>query len=162
MNIRSIAALFLVTPLSGVASAEMLLERKLPTSIAAEIAQYAVQICAADGYSVSASVVDKSGAFLALTRSDNAAPHTVESSRRKAFTALSMGQTTTQVVAYIQKNPASAQLAAIDGFLMLGGGVPIAVGGELIAAVGVGGAPGGDLDEACAVKAIERVQARLK
>jgi uncharacterized protein GlcG (DUF336 family) len=48
------------------------------------------------------------------------------------------------------------------GFLTLGGGVPIKVGDEVIGAVGVGGAPGGHLDEACAVAAIKQVEAKLK
>jgi uncharacterized protein GlcG (DUF336 family) len=46
-----------------------------------------------------------------------------------------------------QKNPAGANLVYMPGFLLLGGGVPIKVGNEVIGAVGVGGAPGGHLDE---------------
>ena len=41
-------------------------------------------------------------------------------------------------------------------------GVPIKVGNETIGAVGVGGAPGGHLDEQCAVAALERVKEQLK
>ena len=46
--------------------------------------------------------------------------------------------------------------------LLLGGGVPVKVGNETIGAVGVGGAPGGHLDEQCAVAAIAKVQDLLK
>ena len=50
----------------------------------------------------------------------------------------------------------------IPGYLLLGGGVPVKVGNEVIGAVGVGGAPGGHLDEQCAVAGIAKVQDSLK
>jgi uncharacterized protein GlcG (DUF336 family) len=62
----------------------------------------------------------------------------------------------------IAKNPTAAELASIDGFLVLAGGMPIKVGNATIGAIGVGGAPGGQFDEACAVAAISKVQAQLK
>jgi len=62
----------------------------------------------------------------------------------------------------IQKNPAAANLALIDGFLILGGGVPIRVGDEVIGAIGVGSAPGGQLDEQCANAGIDKIRERLK
>ncbi|MGA9008185.1 MAG: heme-binding protein, partial [Xanthobacteraceae bacterium] len=38
----------------------------------------------------------------------------------------------------------------------------IKAGGEAIAAIGVGGAPGGDLDEACAKAGLDKISDRLK
>jgi len=38
----------------------------------------------------------------------------------------------------------------------------VKVGNDVIGAIGVGGAPGGHLDEQCAVAAIERAQDLLK
>ena len=61
-----------------------------------------------------------------------------------------------------QKNPAAANLVYIPGFLLLGGGVPIKVGNEVIGAVGVGGAPGGNFDEQCAMVALDKVRDQLK
>ena len=61
-----------------------------------------------------------------------------------------------------QKNPAAANLVYIPGFLLVGGGVPIKVGNEVIGAVGVGGAPGGHLDEQCAVAGIDKAKELLK
>lgn len=163
MIIRSTSALAAITlaTLAGTASAQALQEKNLPMSVAAEIAQQAVQACAADHYNVAVTVLDRTGVARAVLRADNAGLHTVDASRRKAFTALSTRTPTTKMAENIQKNPALAQLTAIDGFLVLGGGVPIKAGDEVIGAVGVGGAPGGHLDEACALKAIEKVQAKL-
>jgi len=61
-----------------------------------------------------------------------------------------------------QKNPAAANLVYIPGYLLLGGGVPVKAGNEVIGAIGVGGAPGGHLDEQCAVAALAKVQDQLK
>ena len=61
----------------------------------------------------------------------------------------------------VQKNPAAATLVHIPGFLLVGG-VPIKVGNEVIGAVGVGGAPGGHLDEQCAMTALEKIKDQLK
>ncbi|MCY1310749.1 hypothetical protein D9M70_609740 [compost metagenome] len=62
----------------------------------------------------------------------------------------------------IQKNPAAAQMVSIPGFLVLAGGVPVRIGDETIGAVGIGGAPGGNLDEACAVEALDALKDKLK
>jgi uncharacterized protein GlcG (DUF336 family) len=40
--------------------------------------------------------------------------------------------------------------------------VPVKVGNDTIGAVGVGGAPGGHLDEQCAMAAIEKVKGQLQ
>jgi uncharacterized protein GlcG (DUF336 family) len=50
----------------------------------------------------------------------------------------------------------------IPGYLLLGGGVPVKVGDEVIGAVGVGGAPAGHLDEKCAMAGIASVQDMLQ
>jgi uncharacterized protein GlcG (DUF336 family) len=148
--------------LTSAASAEVLKENNIPLDIAVELAQSAVSACAADGYNVSAAVVDRAGVVRALLRADNAGPHTVNAARDKAFTSVSARIPTSVMVENIQKNQGAAQLVAIDGFLVLAGGVPVKMGKETIGAVGVGGAPGGHLDEACANAAIAKVQDQLK
>jgi uncharacterized protein GlcG (DUF336 family) len=42
------------------------------------------------------------------------------------------------------------------------GGVPIKAGNEIIGAIGVSGAPGGDKDEACANAGIAKIEDLLK
>jgi len=41
--------------------------------------------------------------------------------------------------------------------LLLGGGIPVCVGKELVGAMGVAGSGGGEQDESCATKAAEIV-----
>ena len=49
----------------------------------------------------------------------------------------------------------------VSGILVLNGGVPIRAAGSLLGAIGVSGTPGGEKDETCALKALEKVQERL-
>ncbi|MDX8521719.1 GlcG/HbpS family heme-binding protein [Mesorhizobium dulcispinae] len=151
-----------VALLSSGASAEVLQERNMPMDIALELAQGAVKACAAHNYNVSAAVVDRAGVLRALLRADNAGVHTPDAARRKAYTAVSARTPTSAMAKNVQDNPGAAQLAAIDDFLILAGGVPVKIGNETIGAVGVGGAPGGNLDEACALAAIEEIEGKLK
>lgn len=144
------------------AQAELLTEKNIPSNLAVQMASNAVQACAADKYNVSAAVVDRAGVLRALVRADNAGPHTVESARAKAFTSASSRRATSQLAESAASNPASAQLVNIPGFLALGGGVPIMAGDVMIGAIGVGGAPGANLDEACAVAAINQAAEELK
>lgn len=146
---------------STTASANLLQEQNIPLNLAVDIAQNAIESCTKQQYSVSAAVVDREGVLRALLRADNAAIHTPDAARRKAYTAASMRSVTSTIVKNVQ-NPGAAQLTAIDDFLVLAGGVPIKVGNETIGAVGVGGAPSGDFDEACAQAALKQVADQLK
>jgi uncharacterized protein GlcG (DUF336 family) len=138
-------------------------ERNMSLDLANQIAAATVAACQANGYAVTAAVVDRAGGLRALHRADNAGPHTLEaSSQAKAYTSASAKNTTLAMMEGAQKNPAAANLVHIPGFLLLGGGVPIKVGNEVIGAVGVGGAPGGHLDEQCAVAALDKVKDLLK
>jgi len=137
-------------------------ERNVSLELANQIAAGAVSACAANGYAVAATVVDRAGTVRAIQRADNAGPHTLGSSQQKAYTSASAKSPTQAMMEGAQKNPGAANLVYLPGFLLLGGGVPIKVGNETIGAVGVGGAPGGHLDEQCAVAAIAKVQDALK
>ena len=148
--------------LAGAARADVLTERNMPLDIAVEAAQAAVDACAAKKFNVTAAVVDRAGILRAVLRADRAGPHTVDSAMRKAFTAASMRAPTMKIAENVAKNPAASQLTTIQGFLILAGGVPVKAGEETIGAIGVGGAPGGDIDDECARAGIEAVSAKLK
>ena len=128
-------------------------ERNMSLELANQIASATIAACQANGYAVSATVVD---------RADNAGPHTLGASQQKAFTSASAKATTMAMMEGAQKNPAAATLVYIPGFLLVAGGVPVRVGTEVIGAVGVGGAPGGHLDEQCAMAGIDKVKELLK
>lgn len=137
-------------------------EKNISLELANQLAAASVAACATNGYNVAATVVDRAGVVKAVQRADNAGPHTLASSQQKAFTSASAKNTTLAIMESAQKNPAAANLVNIPGYLLLGGGVPLKVGNEVIGAVGVGGAPGGNLDEQCALVAIEKIKDQLK
>ncbi|MEO7242202.1 MAG: heme-binding protein [Variovorax sp.] len=137
-------------------------EKNMSLELANQIAAASVAACQAKGYAVAATVVDRAGSVRAVQRADNAGPHTLAASQQKAFTSASAKSNTLAMMEGAQKNPGAANLVNIPGFLLLGGGVPVKVGSEVIGAVGVGGAPGGNLDEQCAVAALEKVADQLK
>lgn len=137
-------------------------EKNMTLGLANQIAAAAVSACQANGYAVTATVVDRAGGVRAVHRADNAGPHTLAASERKAFTSASAKNNTTAMMEVAQKNPGAANLAHIPGFLLLGGGMPVKVGNEVIGALGVGGAPGGHLDDQCVVAALDSVKEQLK
>jgi len=148
---------------TGLAQAEgVRTEKNLSLELANQIAAGAVAACQASGYAVTATVVDRAGGVRAVQRADNAGAHTLAASQQKAWTSASAKNTTLAMMEGAQKNPAAANLVDIPGFLLLGGGVPVKVGNEVIGAVGVGGAPGGQLDEQCALAALDKVKDALK
>jgi len=162
IKIRFAATAVVLALVPAAAGAQVLQERNMPLAIAQEIAQATVEACAAKNFNVAATVVDRAGVIRAVLRADRAGPHTIAASRDKAFTAASARNVTSAIAESAEKNPAARHLASIEGFLLLGGGVPVKVGDEVIGAVGVGGAPGGHLDEECANAGIEKVKTKLR
>lgn len=136
-------------------------QTSLGTSLAVELAQAAVAACSTDGYNVAAAVTDRSGVLLAFVRAENAGAHTANASTAKAFTSASSRTPTSTMAENVAKNAGAAGLVDIPGFLVLAGGVPVKAGSATVGAIGVAGAPGGNLDEACANKAIEKLSSRL-
>lgn len=137
-------------------------ERNISLDLANQMAAAGVAACQEKGYAVAVTVVDRAGVVRAVQRADNAGPHTLEASRAKAFTSASAKNATQAMMEMSQKNPGAANLGDIPGFLLLGGGVPVKAGNEVIGAVGIGGAPGGHLDEQCALAALDKVKDALK
>ncbi|MCB1676490.1 MAG: heme-binding protein [Halioglobus sp.] len=151
--------LSLLVLVSGGVQAQIINITALSTDGARQLVTEGLKQCASDGYHVSVAVVDASGALKALARSDQAGPHTVESARKKAFTAVSLGETTVELADLVADKPnlAAALSNMHPDILILGGGIPVRYNGQLVAGIGVGGAPGGELDEACAKAAVKAV-----
>ena len=132
----------------------------LPLDLALDAASTALAACEADGYRVTVAVVDRSGVEKVVLKGDGAGPHTIGSSVGKAFTSASMGRPTGDLAAAIAQNPELDELKAMDErILILAGGLPIEIEGEIVAGIGVGGAPGGNLDAACAQAGIDQITA---
>jgi len=136
-------------------------EKNVSMKMALMIIEGTLEQCTKDGYKVSIVIVDKAGNVAASLRGDGTNPHTMEFGRLKAYTARTRGQTSQEFKTLTDK-PESAYLKQIPNVVAVGGGVPIKVGNEVIGAVGVSGAPGGEKDEACAMAGIAKVAGSLQ
>lgn len=149
------AAALVAGSISLTAQADALNQKNLSLAQANALATSAIQACVAKNYQVTVTVVDRAGVVKAVQRTDNAGPHTVKASEMKAYTALSAKNASGKVMDAAQSNAGAQNMRDIPGFLLLAGGLPVKEGDEVIGAIGIGGAPGGHLDEACAQAAID-------
>jgi uncharacterized protein GlcG (DUF336 family) len=138
----------------------------VPASLAVEASMEAIRACEANGYKVSATVVDTSGEVRAFVKGDHSTTHTKETSFRKAYTVATMGpvfgfDALGVWVERLKSNPSAPALASVPNIIVLPGAVALKAKGEIVAALGVGGAPGGEKDEACAVAGLAKIQDRL-
>ncbi len=143
------------------AHAELLTEKSLSTGIALTIAQTAYETCAQQGYHVSVHVVGREGQLLVAIRGDGSSPHTLENSLRKAYTARTFRTPSGEFAQRVKDNPTTSAVF-LEHVIAAQGALPIKLGDEVLGAVGVSGAPGGDKDEACSKAGIDKAAAELK
>ncbi|MBP0453809.1 MULTISPECIES: heme-binding protein [unclassified Kitasatospora] len=116
----------------------------LTIEAATKAAQATLDAANKAGQHVSVAVVDRDGITRVLLKGDGAGPQSPESAERKAFTAVSWNAPTSELAKRLAQAP---NLKDIPGTLFLAGGAPVQAKGAPIAAIGVAGAPSGDLDE---------------
>ena len=132
------------------------------SAVAVEMAQTAVAACAANGYKVTAVVLNSAGVLKVQISADGAPDMTGQVGVRKAFTVITFKSPSGAVGDKAKTDSALADRSKADPKLITwAGGEPLMVGGDLIGALGVSGAPGGDKDDACAMAAIAKVQGKL-
>ena len=137
--------------------------RAIETALALELAQTAIARCTENGYTVAVSIVDADGLMKLFLDKDGASKGAVETAPKKAVTALKLKAKNSDIMEKMATDKAlEAKINADQSLFVRAGGVPLMVGSDIIGAVGVGGAPGGDKDEACALAGIDKVKARMK
>jgi uncharacterized protein GlcG (DUF336 family) len=131
-------------------------QNRITAGASSDAVRAALAKCQADKLPfVTVALVDRFGTVQALLRGDNAAEHTIEAAKQKAYTAAAFGAPTSELAKRINGNGPS--IAGLTGTLFLAGGVPLKVNGVSVAGIGVGGAPDGNLDEACATAGAEAI-----
>lgn len=141
--------------------AQLIEQKALSMPMALTIAQTAVESCKASGYNVSVHVLGREGQVLVALRGDGSSPHTFENSLRKAYTARTFKSPSGEFAQKVRDNPAMGQVH-LANIVATQGGLPIAVGDDVIGGVGVSGAPGGEKDEVCAKAGLDKVAAQLR
>ncbi|MCW3839521.1 heme-binding protein [Micromonospora yasonensis] len=147
VTINANAAESAVAPSAGATAArsDVVANPSLDIDAALRAAEATLKAAEKGGHRVTVVVLDRSGDVQVQLKGDGAGPQTAESAKRKAFTAASFGQPTSALAGRVTGQ--GATLRDIPGTLFLAGGVPVTVDGLVVGAIGVGGAPSGDLDE---------------
>jgi uncharacterized protein GlcG (DUF336 family) len=143
------------------AHAALIMHRDMSLSTAVAIAEGAVAACAEKGYAVSAVVVDRDGETIVEMRGDDAAPHTMENARRKAYTAMTFRQPTAEYAKKLQDpNSVAHQQVTLPNVIAIPGGQPIKIDNQVVGGVGASGSPG--VDDDCVNAALDKVKDQLK
>jgi len=134
--------------------------RALSMELANKLAMTAARHCTKMGYQVSVAVTDRSGKLLAFNRNPLSGSHTIDVAILKAATAASFQTPTIDMMKGFEG------LKGAPGVLLVGGGVPLRIGGHMYGAIGVSGAPAkkrsGDVDDDCARKGIAAVKEQIE
>jgi uncharacterized protein GlcG (DUF336 family) len=159
--ISRVALIAAACAFSAPVNAQLLMHKDLTAGMAITMAQTALATCTANGYRVSVAVLGRNGEIIVQVRGDGTGPHTMENSMRKAYTARTFRVPSGEIVQRLKDNPQFFGIH-LTNVIAAQGGLPINVGDDVIGAVGVSGAPGGEKDEACAKSGIDKVAAELK
>ncbi|MEA2929505.1 MAG: hypothetical protein QOG38_1933, partial [Hyphomicrobiales bacterium] len=82
----------------------------------------------------------------------------IDVATNKAWTALTFRQDTLSIGQASRPDGPAAPVRHFARVVVMGGGVPIEAAGNLLGAIAVSGAPGGEADEACAKAGIEAIR----
>lgn len=158
----AIAVIGCTTNVIAASSNLVLQQPNVSLKLANELIDATMAACHAEGKSAVVAVVDRGGNLIALQRDDSVGPHNTDAAVRKAFTALSTKTPSRTLANNARANPDSSNLNTINDLLLIGGGVPLKFGNDVIGAIAAGGAGGAMQDESCALKGIEKVMPKYK
>ena len=143
--------------------------QQLSAALANELVGDTVAICASRGYKVWAVVVNLDGVRIALLRGDGAPIHSQDNAYFKAYSASSLtlgrNESSTKELAdrMAKATPSNVPYTQLPNTTFGQGAIVIRnAEKQIIGSIGVSGAPGGQLDEACAREALAKIQDRIK
>ena len=133
-------------------------------ALALEAVQTAEAACHAKGYKVTALIVDFHGALIALLSGDGASYKTLDFAAYKAATVMKFKVASRVVSDRADHDPALVAQLKADPKINAAhiGALPIMAGGEMIGAIAVSGAAGGENDEACAKAGVDKIVSRVR
>jgi uncharacterized protein GlcG (DUF336 family) len=162
-SIIVVGGLSLATTSTPAFADDVLTTHRLSAELASAVVSEAVASCARQGYAETVVVVDADGVRQAVLRGDRAGSHSLDSANDKAYTAASFKSDTSALVERAKTVPGfSALFTQLPHLVLFGGGIVIKLNDEVIGAIGAAGAPGANLDEACARAGLDKIRDRLR
>ena len=134
--------------------------KNIGLDLAKDLAAEAVSVCRKKGYQVSAAVVDRNGLLRVALRDDLAPRFTLQISEEKANLAVMAGTSSGDFRS--RRTDIRPEMNHLDGIIVMEGALEITAGGHRLGAIGVSGAPGGDIDEDCARAALDKYADRIE
>jgi len=134
----------------------------LDLQLAMRAALRAVEVCSEAGFQAGASVVDRFGVEQVTLRNNMGGAHVAEAARRKAWTAASFNQPSTELQS-LAGTGGEAGLNTMPGALATGVGLPIvSKSGALLGGIGVAGGGGSENEAKCAKAGLDAITEQLK
>lgn len=135
----------------------------IDSALAVNAAQVANEVCQALGFATTALIVDSAGVPVVMISTDGAAQLTQRLASGKAVTAVRLNMSSGEARRSAESDPAlrSRLVADPDMGPPRAGAFPIEVGGKILGAIAVSGAPTGVEEEPCARAGLAVIAERL-
>ena len=150
-------SLLLITARTSAAESPTYTVKMLTPETALKAAQAALAKCRKNDFQIAVAVVDRAGLVQVLLRDRFAGAHTPDTAVNKAWTSASFRQSSAALATETQAGKSMSGIRQLPKVVAAGGALPIEAGGNLLGAIGVSGAPGGEADEVCAAAGIKAI-----
>jgi uncharacterized protein GlcG (DUF336 family) len=132
--------------------------------VSIEAAKIAQATCLKNGYKTTVTVVDSAGVPVVVLSGDGAPERTQAVGLSKTATTIKYKVPSGEIADRVKTDTSLDAEVKADPKIGTArrGALPIKVGSEIIGAISVSGAPGGDKDEVCAQAALDKVKSKLK
>jgi len=169
MLFKAVLASLLVAASANALAQGVYTHQQLSAALANELVGETVALCASRGYKVWAVVVNLDGVRIAVLRGDGAPIHSQDNAYYKAYTSASLtlgrNENSTKEIAdrLAKATPTTVPQTPLPNVTFAQGAIVIRnAAKQIIGSIGVSGAPGGNLDEACARESLAKIQDRIK
>ncbi len=135
--------------------------KQLTLETAQKAAQAALNHCRKQGAQVAVAVVDRAGNTQVMLRDRFAGAHTPEAATNKAWTAVSFKTNTTELARETEPGRPHSGVRHWTRVVVVGGGMTIQAGGQLLGGIGISGAPGA-MDDDCAKAGIKAISDEIE
>lgn len=133
--------------------------KRLTLDYAVRAAQATIAACREQGMNITVAIVDRGGHVQVALRDTLAMPLSLTIAEQKAYAAMNFNVPTSEMA---NRFTSPFSVGKVQGIILSAGGLPITAGGSILGAIGVSGAPSGQVDEKCAQAGIDAISDDLE